>query len=98
MNHVTIPNKFLIPLFDEFLEELQGPTIFSEFDLKSGYHQIYMKELDIPKMSFQTHQAHYEFKVISIRLMNALVTFQVIMNQIFQHIMRKYALVFLMIS
>ncbi|KAL0558804.1 hypothetical protein IC582_003386 [Cucumis melo] len=82
LNKVTVKNRYPLPRIDDLFDQLQGATVFSKIDLRSGYHQLKIRDNDIPKTTFRSRYGHYEFIVMSFGLTNAPAVFMDLMNRV----------------
>jgi hypothetical protein len=95
LNKVTVKNKYPLPRIDDLFDQLKDAKIFSKIDLRSGYHQVRIKDEDINKTAFRTRYGHYEFTVVPFGLSNAPVVFMSLMNGVFRDYLDKFVIVFL---
>ena len=94
LNRVTIKNRYPLPRIDDLFDQLRGVRVYFKIDLRTSYHQLRVRETNIPKTAFRTHYGHFEFTVMPFGLMNALAAFMDLMHRMFQPYLDQFVVVF----
>ena len=84
LNRVTIKNRYPLSRIDDLFDQLRGARVYSKIDFRTSYHQLRVREIDIPKTLFRTHYEHFEFTVMPFGLTNAPAAFMDLMHRVFQ--------------
>ncbi|GJY15626.1 putative reverse transcriptase domain-containing protein [Tanacetum coccineum] len=95
LNKLTVKNRYPLPRIDDLFDQLQGSSVYSKINLRSGYHQLRIHEEDILKTAFRTRYGHYEFQVMPFGLTNALAVFMDLMNRVCKPYLDKFVIVFI---
>nr|GEV83614.1 putative reverse transcriptase domain-containing protein [Tanacetum cinerariifolium] len=95
LNKLTMKNRYPLSRIDELFDQLQGSRVYLNIDLRSGYHQLRVREEDISKTAFRTRYGHYEFQLMSFSLTNALAVFMDLMNRVCEPYLDRFVIVFI---
>nr|GEZ70438.1 putative reverse transcriptase domain-containing protein [Tanacetum cinerariifolium] len=95
LNKLTVKNRYPLLRIDDLFDQLQGSSVYSKIDLRSGYHQLQVREEDVPKTTFRTRYGHYEFQVMPFGLTNAPAVFMNLMNRVCKPYLDKFVIVFI---
>ena len=95
INQVTIRNKYPLSRIDEVFDQLQDTTYFSKVNLKSGYHQLRVRDQDIQKTAFRTRHGLYKFLVMPFGPTNAPAVFMDLMNRVFAPYLDQFIVAFI---
>nr|GFA53997.1 putative reverse transcriptase domain-containing protein [Tanacetum cinerariifolium] len=95
LNKLTAKNRYSPPRIDDLFDQLQGSSVYSKIYLRSGYHQLRVREEDIPKTAFRTRYGHCKFQVMPFGLTNAPAIFMDLMNRVCKPYLDKFVIVFI---
>ncbi|GJU92538.1 putative reverse transcriptase domain-containing protein [Tanacetum coccineum] len=95
LNKLIVKNRYPLLRIDNLFDQLQGSSIYSKIDLRSGYHHLRVREQDILKTAFRTQYGHYEFQVMPFGLTNAPTVFMDLMNRVCKPYLDKFVIVFI---
>ncbi|GJT97967.1 putative reverse transcriptase domain-containing protein [Tanacetum coccineum] len=95
LNKLTVKNRYPLPRIDDLFDQVQGSSVYSKIDMRSGYHQLCIKEEDIPITAFRTRYGHFEFQVMPFGLTNAPAVFMDLMNRVCKPYLYKFVIVFI---
>ncbi|GKC76283.1 putative reverse transcriptase domain-containing protein [Tanacetum coccineum] len=95
LNKLTVKNRYPLLRIDDLFDQLQGSSVYLKVEMRSGYHQLRVREKDIPKTSFMTRYGHYEFQVMPFGLTNTPVIFMDLMNRVCKPYLDKFVIVFI---
>ena len=94
LNRVTIKNPYPLSRIDDLFDQLRGARVYSKIDFRIGYHQLRVRDTDIPKTAFRMCYGHFEFTVMPFGLTNAIAAFMDLMHMIFQPYLDQFVIVF----
>ena len=92
---VTIKNRYPLPRIDDLFDQLRGARVYSKIDLRTGYHHLRVREIDIPNTTFRKRYGHFEFTVMPFELTNAPAAFMDLMHRVFQPYLDQFFVVFM---
>nr|GEW85119.1 putative reverse transcriptase domain-containing protein [Tanacetum cinerariifolium] len=95
LNKLTVKNRYRLLRIDDLFDQIQRSSIYSKIDFRFGYHQLRVREQDIPKMAFQTRYRHYEFQFMPFGLTNTPAIFMDLMNRVCKPYLDKFVIVFI---
>nr|GEW58932.1 putative reverse transcriptase domain-containing protein [Tanacetum cinerariifolium] len=95
LNKLTVKNRYPLPRIDDLFDQLQGSSVYSKIDMRSGYHQLRVRDEDIPKTAFRTRYGHYEFQVMPFGLTNTPAVFMNLINHVGKPYLDKFVIVFI---
>nr|GEW81662.1 putative reverse transcriptase domain-containing protein [Tanacetum cinerariifolium] len=95
LNKLIIKNRYPLSRINDLFDQLQGLSVYSKINLRSGYHQLRVRDEDIQKTVFRTRYGHYEFQVMPSGLTNAPAVFMDLMNHVFKPYLDKFVILFI---